>query len=288
MATDQSAFIVNRMPILAMLPKFLPGMTFKKQAAAWRAQFTELAERGYTVALKRIKSGTYKPCMISKALTEHAGEFDPELIKYTATQVYTGGADTSLSVLSSFFLAMTLYPRVQEKAQLEVDQLLGVNRPPSFSDCEKLPYTRSLMREVFRCFPPIPLSEVAGRDDIHEGYHVSKGTILFINIWAILHDKSVYGDPDDFRPERWLSENLIDRESDSMDIAFGFGRRACPGQRLAEKLVLTVIASTLSAFTITPTIDHDGKPIIPSAEYTDGTITFPRTFACEIRPRKPL
>lgn len=54
-------------------------------------------------------------------------------------------------------MAMILNPRVQKKAQAELDEVVGKDRLPSIADQANLPYIRSIMAEVFRYFPAIPL-----------------------------------------------------------------------------------------------------------------------------------
>lgn len=52
--------------------------------------------------------------------------------------------------MTSFFLAMVLYPAVLKRAQEEVDRVVGNDRLPSFSDREKMPYIDALVKETFR------------------------------------------------------------------------------------------------------------------------------------------
>ena len=58
----------------------------------------------------------------------------------------------TVSSLTSFFMAMALYPQVQKKAQDELDMVLG-GALPTFSDQGSLPYTTALVKEVFRWYP---------------------------------------------------------------------------------------------------------------------------------------
>ena len=88
--------------------------------------------------------------------------------------MYSGGADTvrflhsprpfvhpflsqMVSATVTFFLAMSLYPEVQAKAQREIDQVVGTNRLPSHKDRNSLPYLDALIKEVLRWNPVVPL-----------------------------------------------------------------------------------------------------------------------------------
>ncbi len=90
-------------------------------------------------------------------------------------------------------------------------------------------------------------------------------------IRAILHDKTVYGDDvDKFRPERFLQGNNLNPDIPHPDAAFGFGRRACPGQDMAWSSMWLTVASILFLFDITKQVDENGIPMEPSGEYTSG------------------
>ena len=62
-----------------------------------------------------------------------------------------------ISTLTTFFLAMTLYPEAQRKAQQEIDAVVGANRLPTIDDRDKLPYVNCLLKEVLRWGPAAPV-----------------------------------------------------------------------------------------------------------------------------------
>lgn len=62
-----------------------------------------------------------------------------------------------MSSAVTFWMAMILNPRIQAKAQGELDAVVGKDRLPTISDRPQLPYIRSIMAEVFRWGPTIPL-----------------------------------------------------------------------------------------------------------------------------------
>lgn len=68
----------------------------------------------------------------------------------------------TVSAIYSFFLAMTLHPDIQRKAQQEIDSVVGKDRLPSLDDRENLPYVEAVMREVFRINPVAPLGIKTG------------------------------------------------------------------------------------------------------------------------------
>ena len=97
-------------------------------------------------------------------------------MKWSAAAVYGGGADTvseaiffvfeiypdlaqTVSANCSFYLAMTLYPEIQRRAQEELDRVIGTERLPTFSDRKNLPYIDALVKEAIRWHPVAPLGK---------------------------------------------------------------------------------------------------------------------------------
>ena len=75
---------------------------------------------------------------------------------------------------------MTLFPRVQKRAQAELDKIVGPKRLPCFEDLHQLPYIRAIVLETVRWIPVVPFGvpHVAGADDSYDGYHIPAGTML--------------------------------------------------------------------------------------------------------------
>lgn len=117
---------------------------------------------------------------------------------------------------------------------------------------------------------------------MYEGYLIPKGATVVVNIWHIQHDPSVYPDPMEFIPERYLGEDL---QKDPSPIAFGFGRRVCPGINMAYSSVFIEIVMTLSVFNISKHVDENGNVVEPKVRYSDGIVSHPEPFKCNIKPR---
>ena len=77
-------------------------------------------------------------------------------------------------------LAMALFPDVQQKAQAELDRVVGQSRLPDFDDIENIPYIRAVAMETMRWMPVVPFS-IPHRvltDDTYNGYHIPEGAII--------------------------------------------------------------------------------------------------------------
>lgn len=197
-----------------------------------------------------------------------------------------GGADTTVSAIYSFFLAMTLHPEVLKKAQAEIDAIIGNDRLPIFADRENLPYVDALVTEVFRwhSVAPLGLPHRVMQDDTHAGYFIPKGSRVITNIWKFTHDPRIYANPHLFNPDRFISSEGKKSEPDPRNFCFGFGRRTCPGLHLADTSVFITCAMSLAVFDISKCIKN-GVIIEPVHENTTGVVSHPKPFRCSIKPR---
>jgi hypothetical protein len=84
-----------------------------------------------------------------------------------------------------------------------------------------------------------------------------------------------------FKPERFLGENP---EPDTHRLAFGFGRRICPGRVLADAAIYLNVAQCLAVFNISKEIGN-GKKIEPRVEFQPGVISHPMPYEVTIKPR---
>ena len=78
---------------------------------------------------------------------------------------------------------------------------------------------------------------------------------------AILHDPEAYPEPDKFKPERFLNEDGTVRDDPMLSLAFGIGKRICPGRHIADSTIFIVTSSILSVFNVTKAKDENGNEI---------------------------
>ena len=178
-----------------------------------------------------------------------------------------------MSIILNYFIAACKYPEVQKKAQAEIDRVVGTDRLPTIADRANLPYVEALVTELYRWLPvaPLALPHRAVNDDVYNGMLIPKDATIFANVWNFFHNPAVYKEPFEFNPERFLGETP---ERDPRDIGvFGFGRRSCPGEHLADVSVWISVTKAIAAFNVEKALDEQGNPIEPVAEGMDGIIS---------------
>ncbi|OGM40177.1 O-methylsterigmatocystin oxidoreductase [Aspergillus bombycis] len=172
-AGNPGTWLVDTIPLLRHLPAWFPGAGFKQTGYAWRKKLLTTIEKPYQLVKQQMRQGSYSPSYLASVLEQSEGKPTAEeefVNKWTAASLYLGGADTTVSSLSCFFLAMALYPDVQRKAQEEIDRVIGPNKLPTFDDREKLPYIEAVVKETLRWHPvgPMGIPHLVTEDDVYE------------------------------------------------------------------------------------------------------------------------
>ncbi|KAI0313057.1 cytochrome P450 monooxygenase [Amylostereum chailletii] len=292
-AGSPGSMLVDFFPILKYMPTWMPGAGFKRTALEARKKVRLMHDVPYEMVRDTMANGAAIPSFTSSLLVENenAGTtpiHSEEDIKGAAGTLFAAASDTTSATMMAFVLAMTMHPDVLAKAQEEIDRVVGLERLPDFNDRDSLPYVQSVVLEVYRWHAAVPLC-VPHRTmnvDQYRGYDIPANAMVIPNVWAMMRDEEVYSQSDEFNPDRFL--NLSPEEADRVDprkIMFGFGRRQCPGQYFADKSVWLAVASIIAAFTISPPVGENDKPIFPAGEFTSGFVRHPKPFGCEIRPR---
>jgi cytochrome P450 len=243
---------MESLPFLTKLPKWLYPLP-----RAIQDQASLLARYFYALSLEGSRG---KADSFSKRLIEEQnsnGLSNDEIASLTSNLI-GGGVDTTSSTIISCILAMCVFPKVQRKAQKELDEVVGQDRSPDWSDEASLPYIDAIIKETLRwrsvtILGGIPHAPI--QDDIYNGYHIPAGTNITGNLWAIHRHPREFPFPDNFEPERYLNGLHFEYPNARGHNAFGWGRRQCSGQPLAEASLAVSVARLLWAFDIKPGLD---------------------------------
>ncbi|KAL1735645.1 cytochrome P450 [Schizophyllum commune] len=295
-ATTADNFLVNVIPSLKYVPEWFPGGDFHRQGREWHAFLMNAIDRPF----QEVKQDTAspKPSFTSLALEQGV---DDEVIRDTAGALYHAGTDSTVVALLHFTLGMLENPQAQRRAQAELDAVLGPLRTasgapgqlPDMSDERRLPFVTAIVRESLRWMPVTPLAiphAYTGQEpDVYKSYAIPARSIVIANVWcvAMVHDEEAYPEPYAFKPERFLNIDgkLDPAVRDPAHIAFGFGRRLCPGRHVAYASVWIAVASILRVYNIEKAKLPDGTPIEPHREWTTGLVSQPKHFKCLFVPR---
>ncbi|KAH7330615.1 cytochrome P450 [Rhizoctonia solani] len=287
-ASLPTAFLVNALPWLEYIPEWMPGTGWKKTAHEWRAQKDRAMCDVYNWTKQRIISRADDSSIVSLTYKElrqtGSSEADADEFCKNVASVLITGILLSLSTLAMmwFIVAMAIYPEVQEKAQREIDAVVGSNRLPTMEDRPNLPYVERLLTEIVRWHPSAPFGvpHVCTEENEYRGYRIPKGAIMIGHITATVRDEHVYEDAKKFNPDRFANP------ASPPPQAFGWGQRICPGQHFFREIFYFEVALMLATFKVERCKDENGEEIIPTEETTtNSSIACPVPFKVKITSR---
>ncbi|EJD39955.1 cytochrome P450 [Auricularia subglabra TFB-10046 SS5] len=279
--------VVDWIPLLRHIPEWIPGAP-KARGRALRQYSDAVLERPYEHVIEDMRQGRAVFCMLTEGLDLVDKAVDANAVKEAAAVAYLGATDTTASTVLAFVLAMVRYPEVQKKAQEELDRVVGPDRLPDFGDRKALPYVEATIRETYRKYPTAPLgcAHRVEEDDDFEGMAIRKGSTILPVVWSMMRNEESYGpDPDQFNPERFLRNGVINPgREDPRTNAFGFGRRRCPGLHFADATIFIQVVTMLTCFEFGRAIENSVE-VTPAERFIPGIVLSPAPFGCSIKPR---
>ena len=190
--------------------------------------------------------------MLVRARDEDDGSAmtDAQLLDEVRTIFLAGHETTALALTYALFL-LAGHPDAQAALGAELDAVLA-GRPPAYADLPRLAYTRQVVTEAMRLYPP---ADVLGREAIADttvnGIDVPRGTTVFMSQWVMHHDPRYFPDPDRFDPGRWTPE--FERALPRFAyFPFGGGPRFCIGQSFALAEAVLILATICRQFRFAP------------------------------------
>ncbi|XP_044302426.1 cytochrome P450 1A1-like [Varanus komodoensis] len=165
----------------------------------------------------------------------------------TVNDIFGAGFGTMSSCLEWVFLYLISNPDIQTKIQEEIDGKLG-QKPPRFGDRKDLHYTEAFINEVFRhsSFIPFTIPHCTIKGVHLNGYYIPPNTCIYINMYQVNHDESLWADPYLFKPERFLNENgELSKTLTEKVLIFGMGIRKCLGEEVARNEIFVILTTIL-------------------------------------------
>ncbi|GFR69068.1 cytochrome P450 2U1 [Elysia marginata] len=180
--------------------------------------------------------------------------------------LFIAGSETTATTMLWFMLYMLHYPHIQEKIFAELEEKVGYNRRPTMQDKPRLPYLNAVIMETQRraSIAPFSLSRLCTADVTLQGYVIPRGTRVVTNLDSVLLDEVTWGDPFNFRPERFLDQygGLLHPEE---FVPFSMGRRVCLGESLAKMELFLFLAALVQRFRLLPS--ESGQPPPQRAQF---------------------
>ncbi|KAK7340140.1 hypothetical protein VNO77_20834 [Canavalia gladiata] len=185
-----------------------------------------------------------------QVIEETSSQLSRQEMLHLFADLFVAGIDTT-SVTVEWVMAELLHnPDKLAKVRKELSQVIGKDGTLEESHILKFPFLRAVVKETFRLHPPIPLLVPRKCDEMVNisGFKVPKNSQIFVNVWAMGRDPTIWENPKMFMPERFLESEIDFKGHDFELIPFGAGKRICPGLPLAHRTVHLMVASLLHNF----------------------------------------
>ncbi|KAM8952226.1 cytochrome P450 2G1-like [Pelodytes ibericus] len=224
-------------------------------------------------------------CLIKMEMEKNnpASEFTMKNILITLFSVFLGGTETSATVLKHGFLILIKYPEIQAKVHKEIDDVIGRERAPNFSDRNQMSYTEAVISEILRFSDIVPLNvaHMVTKETQLRGFTIPKGTEVYPLLCTVHRDPTQFSTPYKFNPNHFLDENGRFKKNEAL-MAFSAGKRSCPGESLARMELFLFFTTILQNFTLTSQRQFTEADIAPRLE---GFINAPIPYQLSFIPR---
>ena len=216
---------------------------FLKDKASFNAKIYELID-----SRKSEKNPPNDLLTMLISAKDEAGEgMSNEQLRDEAVTIFAAGHETSANALAWTFYLLSQHPDIVKKMRQELDEVLG-GRTPKFTDLRQLQYTKQVIEEGMRLYPPAhAVGREAIEDDVINGEKVKKNTIVLVSIYALHRSGKYYPNPEVFDPDRFAPEKVKARPKNAY-LAFGAGPRMCIGNHFAMMEMQLILASLVQKF----------------------------------------
>ncbi|KAK6380079.1 hypothetical protein LTS17_005267 [Exophiala oligosperma] len=267
------AWLVDWIPVFDYLPDALAP--WRKQAIVVRNQIMPFYLVFYEQMKERVRNGTAPDCFITRLLSDETKHFDEVEYAHIIAEMITAGTETTATTLQWFFKAAVLNPDSMERAQEEIDRVVGRERLPTWDDQASLPYITAMIHELHRWATATPMAFLhsTSEADVYREKSIPKGAVVIANVYGIHQDPRYFPQPDRLMPERFLDPkdpraipgaNLVGQH-----FAFSAGRRECPGRHVADASLFIMISRILWAFDI-----REKPNELPPPGYSESSLIF--------------
>ena len=230
----------------------------------YRAAQVALDEVIYGIIAARRASGEDRGDLLSMLLhaqdTEGTGGgMTDRQLRDEVITLFLAGHETTANALSWTWVLLARHPEVEQRLHAELDAVLQ-GGAPSADDVTKLPYTRAVVAESMRLYPPAWTLGRRALEDYHwAGHDIPKGALILMSQWIVHRDARFWPEPDRFIPERWQAE-AKDRPRFAY-FPFGGGNRLCVGESFAWTEAMIVLATIAGRWRLALDPEHPIEPL---------------------------
>jgi cytochrome P450 len=197
--------------------------------------------------------------MLMEATDAETGEtMSRRQLRNEALTIISAGHETTSNALTWTLWLLGKHPDILARLRSEVDASLA-GRVPTIDDLPRLAYTKMVLEESMRLYPPAYIfSRRAQADDQIDGFQIRKGGYVALGTWMIHHRADLWPDPQRFDPDRFTPEQQKTRHRFAY-MPFGGGPHLCIGNNFAMMEATLILAMIVQQFDFTVADNHPGE-----------------------------
>nr|XP_026485855.1 cytochrome P450 4C1-like [Vanessa tameamea] len=229
--------------------EFIDNLIYKKKALIKERDGIE-AEADYLVGKTNPNITSFLELMIENSKNTDKAYSHEELREETLV-LALAGTDTSSIGICFTILLLSQHSDIQERVYNEIQEILSnSDKPLQMEDLLKLKYTKAVINETLRLYPPVPFITRCCKEDLilPNGIVIPKDSNVVVSIWGLHRNPQHWGDDvDDFNPDRFMSGQIP-----NAFMPFSHGPRNCVGYKYAMLSLTTTLVTLLRKYRFTP------------------------------------
>lgn len=249
------------------VPFYPPGSVPTPRNRRRRAALHTLDQTVYRIIQERSQQQEQRDDLLGllmEARDEDTGEgMSDQQLRDEVITLFIAGHETTAIALTWTWYLLSQHAEVRQRLSAEIDQVLG-ERPPTVTDLPELQYTRMVIDEAMRLYPPAWITNrQAIADDEICGYHIPAGSFVAISPYVLHRHPAWWDEPERFDPERFAQGAPAERSANRPRFAyfpFGGGPRLCIGQGFALTEAVLVLATIAQHYDLRVIPGHKVAP----------------------------
>lgn len=188
-----------------------------------------------------------------------SGGMTDQQLRDEVITLFLAGHETTANALTWTWVLLARHPEIEQHLHREIDDVLQ-GRAPAADDLPQLPYTRAVVSESMRLYPPAwTMGRRAVVDYRWDGHLIPAGSLVLMSQWVVHRDPRFWPEPDRFDPQRWLSESKAHPRF--AYFPFGAGNRVCIGEGFAWTEAMLVLATIAQRWRLILDPAHPIEPL---------------------------
>jgi cytochrome P450 len=248
-AQDNLAFgVLDLMPVIG-------PMRIQAKLKAVHEIFARLDTAIYRTIAAREKNLAAGPrdllSRLLEARDEEGKSLSPNEVRNEMITIFVAGHETMSVAMTFVWYLLSQHPTEEAKLHAELDMAFGGRMPSGLADTP-LPYTRMVIEEAMRLYPPLPGlgTRTMVNDDTICGVELKAGTRIIIYPWVLHRHRKLWDNPERFDPERFSPEQSVGRSRFAF-LPFGAGPRTCIGAAFAMQEAVLILATLAQLYRVT-------------------------------------